>query len=99
MYGIPRAQKGPADQTIGVVDTDRCNAAEVGYARHRHVRTRHCRQAAALVIDGEDWITDLGEGSVTEDSIDAERGGHGSDLRSGGKLREATGVEKLNRRA
>ncbi|MFF5667899.1 hypothetical protein ACFY7F_34495 [Streptomyces griseofuscus] len=98
MYGIPRTEKGPASQILGVVDTARCNAAEVGDARHRHVCACHCQQAAALVVDGEGWITNLGEGAVAEEPIDAERDGHGSDLLSGEKLREATGVQKLNRR-
>ncbi|MFD5211535.1 hypothetical protein ACFWNF_31920 [Streptomyces anulatus] len=95
MYGVPRTEKGSASQIVGVVDTDRCNAAEVADARHRHVCACHCQQAAALVVDGEGWITNLGEGSVTEESIDAERS-HGSDLLNGEKLREATGVQKLN---
>ncbi|MGW1729230.1 Imm32 family immunity protein [Streptomyces sp. NPDC002306] len=44
------------------------------------MRACHCQQAAVLVVDGEDGITDLGEGTVTEDAVDAQRDGHGGDL-------------------
>ncbi|MBB4790503.1 hypothetical protein [Streptomyces nodosus] len=87
VYGIASMEKGSAGQIIGAVDTDRRSTAELVQARHRYMRACHCQQATALVVDGgEDGITDLGEGTVTEDSVDAERDGHRGDLLSGQQL-------------
>jgi hypothetical protein len=91
VHGIARTEKRSAGQIIGAVDTNRRSTTEL-------VHARHCQQATVLVINGEDGITDLGEGTVTEDSVDAERDGHGGDLLSGQKLREATDFKKPHRR-
>ncbi|MFD9051899.1 hypothetical protein [Streptomyces zaomyceticus] len=87
-------EKGSADQITGAVDTNGRSDAELVHSRDRHVSSRHREQTAAHVVDGENGITDLGEGTVTEDSVDAERVGHGGDLLSGQYLREATDQQK-----
>nr|WP_168506073.1 hypothetical protein [Streptomyces sp. S1D4-11]QIY94022.1 hypothetical protein HEP87_08105 [Streptomyces sp. S1D4-11] len=98
VYGVARTEKGSAGQIIGAVDTNRRSAAELVHARHRRVCTRYCQQAATLVVNSEGGIANLGEGTVTEDSVDVERDGHGDDLLNGRRLREATNFKKLNRR-
>ncbi|MFD7962935.1 hypothetical protein ACFV5J_19215 [Streptomyces zaomyceticus] len=70
-------EKGSADQITGAVDTHRRRTTELVHARHCHVRSCHRQETTDHVVDGEDGITDLGEGTVTEDSVDAERVGHG----------------------
>ncbi|WP_329537728.1 hypothetical protein OG568_56375 (plasmid) [Streptomyces sp. NBC_01450] len=92
VHWVARTEKGTAGQVIGAVDTNRRSTAEL-------VHARHCQQAATLVNDSEGGITDLGEGTVTEDSVDAERSGHeDDDLLNDRRPREATSFKKLNRR-
>lgn len=77
------------------MDTDRCDTAELLHARHRPARARHRRQAVILVADGEDGIADLGEGTVAEDTVDAETGRHADDFLQGRSACRRTVVSRL----
>ncbi|MER7812676.1 hypothetical protein [Streptomyces sp900116325] len=79
-------EKGAASQIVRAVDTNRGYTAELGNASHCHVRARHCQEVATLVTDGENGITDLGKGTVTENSVYAQRCGHDDDHLKAGKV-------------
>jgi hypothetical protein len=72
VHGVARTQKSAAGQVTDVVDTYRCHAELVG--------SRHYEQATTFGGDGEGGLTDLGEGSVTDNSVDTQRNGHANEL-------------------
>jgi hypothetical protein len=68
VHWVARPDKSAAAQIRDVVDTYRRSAELPG--------TRHCEQTTAIVGDREGGLSDLGEGPVTEQSIDTQRTVH-----------------------